>query len=60
MDRVYGEGNTLVGRPADVVFEFLCNPVDLAELTPFEDRVVERSGTPGVGAVCRTTVELAA
>ncbi|MFQ5593634.1 MAG: SRPBCC family protein [Anaerolineae bacterium] len=61
MDALHAEGSTLINQPAGDVFEFLCNPhVDPAELTPFEDRVTERSETPGVGAVLRTTVELAA
>jgi carbon monoxide dehydrogenase subunit G len=61
MDTLHAEGSILVNHSAGDVFEFLCNPhVDPAELTPFEDRVTERSETPGVGAVLRTTVELAA
>jgi carbon monoxide dehydrogenase subunit G len=61
MDRLYAERDTYIERPPQEVFAFLCDPnVDQAEITPFEDRVTEQSTEPGVGAICRTTVELAA
>lgn len=61
MDRLYAERDAYIQRTPQDVFAFLCNPdVDQAEITPFEDRVTEQSREPGVGAICRTTVELAA
>ncbi|MDQ4075454.1 MAG: SRPBCC family protein [Chloroflexota bacterium] len=58
---IHAEGSTRIERSVGEVFEFLCNPsIDLAELTPTEDRVTEWSEIRGVGSVRRFTVEIAA
>lgn len=61
IETLRAEGNTFINRSVGEVFEFLCNPdIDPVELTPFEDWVTERSESPGIGSVLRTTVEFAA
>jgi hypothetical protein len=61
MKLLHYEGSISIDRPMDAVFEFLANPdIDLEVLTPLEDRIVERQEVQGIGAECRTTVELAA
>ena len=54
-------GSTYINRPLNETFEFLCNPaVEPTDLSPFEEKMVEREALWGVGATCRSIIELAA
>lgn len=61
MDKLQGQADVFINRSREETFKFLCDPdVDPAELTPFEDKIIEGGTTHGVGYVCRTTIDLAA
>lgn len=61
METLRADGDTIINRPIEQVFEFLCNPdVDPAELTPMEDRFIEWNERRGIGTICRSTIEFAA